>query len=384
MLVLQGGGALGAFECGVVKAMESESIFPDVVAGVSIGALNGAIIAGNPRCATEALESFWRDLTVASPPLPFEDMRRAAVASQILMFGVPNFFRPRWMWPLDGAFESWTSFYDVTPMRRLISQYVDFKALQSSPVRLLVGAVDVAAGRLEVFDSYVDELTPDHVLASGSLPPGFPWSVVDGRAYWDGGIVSNSPLDLVAERVGADGKQVYIVDLFSGTAPLPRNLMEVSARRDEIVYAERIHNDLRLRELSDAYRDMIGYILSGVDPDTRRRLEQHPRFIQLMADEATTYITRFQRPRTAGEPSSQDYDFSDDAIRRHQTEGYELVKRTLAEARLPRVPGLPVRSLARGASSAAQCRRSDPRDDEGHGGAERPADPGHRAAQALR
>jgi predicted acylesterase/phospholipase RssA len=208
VLVLQGGGALGAFEGGVVKALESENIFPDIVAGVSIGALNGAIIAANPRHATEALESFWRELTVAPPPLPFEDLRRAAVASQILMFGVPNFFRPRWMPPFDGAFESWTSFYDLSPMRRLITMYVDFKALKSSPVRLLVGAVDVAAGRLEVFDSYVDDLTPDHVLASGSLPPGFPWSVVDGKAYWDGGIVSNSPLDLVTDRIGRDGKQV--------------------------------------------------------------------------------------------------------------------------------------------------------------------------------
>jgi NADPH-dependent 2,4-dienoyl-CoA reductase/sulfur reductase-like enzyme/predicted acylesterase/phospholipase RssA len=336
VLVLQGGGALGAFEAGVVKALESENIFP-VVAGVSIGALNGAIIAANPRHATEALESFWRELTVASPPLPFEDLRRATVASQILMFGVPNFFKPRWMPPFDGAFEPWTSFYDVSPMRRLITKYVDFKTLKSSPVRLLVGAVDVAAGRLEVFDSYVDDLTPDHVLASGSLPPGLPWSVVDGKAYWDGGIVSNSPLDLVNDRIGRDGKQVYIVDLFSSNAPLPGNLMEVMARRDEIVYAERIHNDLRIRELSDAYREMVTLILSHVDPDTRRRLGQLPRFIQLMGDEAATHIIRFQRPRAPGEPSSRDYDFSRDAVTRHQAEGYDLVKRTLENARRPRL-----------------------------------------------
>jgi NTE family protein len=341
VLVLQGGGALGAFECGVVKALESENIFPDVVAGVSIGALNGAIIAANPRRATAALESFWRELTVASPPLPFADLRQAAVAGHILMFGVPNFFKPRWMPPFDGAFGAWTSFYDVSPMRRLITKYVDFKALKSSPVRLLVGAIDVVTGRLEVFDSYVDDLTPDHVLASGSLPPGFPWSMVDGKAYWDGGVVSNSPLDLVTDRIGQGGKQVYIVDLFSGNAPLPGNLMEVLARRDEIVYAERIYNDLRVRELSDAYREMVSYILQGVDPDTRRRVEQHPRFIQLMGDEAATYITRFQRPRTPGEPSSRDYDFSSDAIARHRAEGYSLVKRTLAGMRRLRSPDQP-------------------------------------------
>ncbi|HVZ06632.1 patatin-like phospholipase family protein [Rhodopila sp.] len=352
VLVLQGGGALGAFECGVVKALEAEGVFPDVVAGVSIGALNGAIVAANPRHATEALESFWHGLSVASPPLPFEDLRRAAVATQILMFGVPNFFKPRWLPPFSNPFEAWTSFYDVSPMKQLITQYVDFDALKQSPVRLFVGAVDVASGKLEVFDSYVDDLTPDHILASGSLPPGFPWSVVGGKAYWDGGIISNSPLELVADRIGPDGKQVYIVDLYSGEAPLPQNLMEVLARRDEIVYAERVQNDARVRELTDAYREMVTVILSDVDQETRRRVEQHPRYIQLMGDGAALRITRFQRPRSPGEASSRDYDFSYETIMRHRAEGFDLVKRTLKDARErgqllrpPRPPAIPAERL---------------------------------------
>jgi Patatin phospholipase len=113
------------------------------------------------------------------------------------------------------------------------------------------------------------------------------------------------------------------------------------ARRDEIVYAERVHNDLRIRELSDAYREMVTLILSQVDADTRRRLGQFPLFIQLMSDEAATHITRFQRPRAPGEPSSRDCDFSYDAITRHQVEGYDLVKRTLEHARRPRLPVQP-------------------------------------------
>jgi NTE family protein len=115
-------------------------------------------------------------------------------------------------------------------------------------------------------------------------------------------------------------------------------MAEVAARRDEIVYAERVHNDLRVRELSDGYREMISYILSGVDPTTRRRVEQHPRFIQLMGDEAASHITRLQRPRVSGEPSSRDYDFSYDAITRHQAEGHDLAKKTLAEVRRLREP----------------------------------------------
>ncbi|MDV3480072.1 FAD-dependent oxidoreductase [Sphingobium yanoikuyae] len=364
VLVLQGGGALGAFECGVVKALESEGIFPDVVAGVSIGALNGSIIASNPRRATEALESFWRDLTVISPPLPFEDMRRAVVAMQILSFGVPNFFKPRWLPPFSDPFEAWTSFYDVSPMKQLIARYVDFAALKTSPVRLLVSAVNVASGRLEVFDSYVDDLTPDHILASGSLPPGFPSTRIGDEAYWDGGIISNSPLEMVIDRVGPDGKQVYIVDLYSGEAPLPKNLMEVLARRDEIVYAERVHSDLRSRELTDAYREMVTAILSGVDPDTRRRVEQHPRYIQLMGDGAATRITRFQRPRNPGEPSSRDYDFSWESISRHQAEGFDVATASLRANReqslMLRPPGYPAASIEHPHSASGLNRQVRP------------------------
>ncbi len=329
VLVLQGGGALGAFECGVVKALEEEAIFPDIVAGISIGALNGAIIAGNPRNAAQALESFWSEIAVTSLPVLGEEAARALAAMQIVTFGVPNFFRPRWMSPAIFASPTWTSFYDVAPMKELIARYVDFAKLRSSPVRLLVGAVNVASAALEVFDSYVDDLTPDHILASGSLPPGFPWTEIDGRAYWDGGIVSNSPLDIVIDRCGPDGKRVFIVDLFAGQRPLPSNMMEVMARRDEIVYSERVRSDLRYRELSGAYRELVERILDLVDPAIQAKVRQRPLYIQLMGDGAATTITRFVRQGRDGEPSSRDYDFSDVAIRANQAQGYALVKETL-------------------------------------------------------
>ena len=335
VLILQGGGALGAFECGVVKALEEEQIFPDIVAGISIGALNGAIIAGNPHHATEALEAFWAELAVATPFGPFRDASRAAVSMEILMFGVPNFFRPRWLpsffTPVTSP-SNWISYYDTTPMKALISKYVDFPKLKASPVRLLVGAVNVMTAELEVFDSYVDDLTPDHVLASGSLPPGFPWTMIDGKAYWDGGIISNSPLDIVVDRCGPDGKRVFIVDLFAGQRPLPTNMMEVMARRDEIVYSERVRSDLRYRETVRAYRLLVERLLNFVDPAELAKIKQRPLFIELMGDGVATTITRFIRAGTAGEPSSRDYDFSDAAIRINQCDGYELAKKTLAGA----------------------------------------------------
>ncbi len=165
---------------------------------------------------------------------------------------------------------NWTSLYDTAPMRALIAKYVDFPKLKSSPVRLLVSAVNVETAELETFDSYIDELTPDHVVASGSLPPGFPWTTIGGKYYWDGGIISNSPLELVLERCGPTGKRVFVVDLFAKVKPLPRNLGEVMARRDEILYAERIRMDRHTHELTNDYRKLVDEIMGWLDDDTPR------------------------------------------------------------------------------------------------------------------
>src|SRR5262249_35815950 len=131
---------------------------------------------------------------------------------------------------------NWISFYDSSPLKATLSKYVAFDKLRDSPVRLLLTAVNVETGQLATFDSYVDEITPDHILASGSLPPGFPWKTVDGKHYWDGGLVSNSPLDQVVELGGLTGKNVYVVNLWLEKRALPHSIPEVLARRDEIVY----------------------------------------------------------------------------------------------------------------------------------------------------
>ena len=179
-LILQGGGALGAFEAGVAHALEDAGVQPDIVAGVSIGAFNGVIMAANPGHAASALADFWRRLSLDLPQgaVPLDDRLRRLLGSwQTLAFGVQAFFRPRWTGlPFTGAAPlAWTSLYDPTPVKELLARYVDFGALKSSPVRLLVSAVNVETARLEIFDSYVDELSADHILASGSLPPGFPF-----------------------------------------------------------------------------------------------------------------------------------------------------------------------------------------------------------------
>lgn len=332
VLILQGGGALGAFECGVVKALEERSIYPDVVAGVSIGAINAALVAGNPRHASAAMESFWNELSLDTPNMPNDDLRRTISSTCALFFGVPQFFRPRWLWSAPEAnnpLAAWTSYYDPTPVKDLLLKYVDFPKLKTSPVRLLVTAVNVETAELETFDSYRNEITPDHILASGSLPPGFPWTTVNGKHYWDGGIVSNSPLDQVIEHCGATGKRVYVVDLFPSHRPLPQNMTEVMTRRDEIVYSEKIRKDVRTRNLIRDFRQLAEEVVNAVDPLTAGQIRQRPHYIQLMGDLAPMKITRIVLMEETGSIQGKDYDFSRKTIEGRKRKGYETTIRAL-------------------------------------------------------
>lgn len=330
-LILQGGGALGSFECGVVRALEEHGVHADVVAGVSIGAFNGAIIASHPRHASEALAGFWNDLSLLTPDLPNDAARRQFASWQAAMAGVPRFFTPRWA---PGRLElaplpCWTSLYDPSPVKALLAQYVDFPALATSPVRLLVSAVNVETAALEVFDSYVDTLGPEHILASGSLPPAFPWTTIDGRHYWDGGIISNSPLELLLARSGAAGKRIIVVDLFPNRKPLPTSLMEVMGRRDEIVYAERIRRDSTEQAMLSDLRKLVSGVLAHVPPPEAARIRAWPSYVQLMGEDTTLDITRLTREPLDGEAASKDYDFSRTSILQHIEAGYAMASRML-------------------------------------------------------
>ncbi|CAG9224887.1 Ferredoxin reductase [Burkholderia gladioli] len=328
VLILQGGGALGAFESGAIAALEARGVRPNVVSAVSIGAFNGAIAASHPGHAAESLDAFWRELSISNPPgseyAPCAG--HTLLAWRIALFGVPNFLQPRW-WPAQfwttGFAPWWTSCYDTGPMRALLSRYVDFEALAASPTRLLLGAVDVESGHRRIFDSYVDRLTPDHLLASGSLPPAMPWTFVEGRAYWDGGIISNSPLDLVIERCGRIAGRVFVVDLFSGARPLPSNLFEVLLRRDEIVYADRVRNDLRFEENAGDFRELVERVTSRLPPATAAQVRQSPDYIRLMGERAPVQIVRIELGGAGliRAPFARDFDFSVDAIARLREQG---------------------------------------------------------------
>ena len=331
VLVLQGGGALGAFECGVAKALGERNIHPDLVAGVSIGAFNAAIIAANPGNATTALEAFWRELSLNTPYIPDEELRRSVSSLQSVMFGAPHFFRPRWFEPILSPAQlpiNWISFYDSSPLKATLSN-VAFDKLRDSPVRLLLTAVNVETGQLATFDSYVDEITPDHILASGSLPPGFPWTTVDGKHYWDGGLVSNSPLDQVVELGGLTGKNVYVVNLWLEKRALPHSIPEVLARRDEIVFAEKVRRNIRVWEHIDDYRQLVEEIMASVEPKAAEQIRRRPRYIETIGETCPLSITRIIREPVEGESVSRDYEFSRASIDQLIAQGYAIAVKTL-------------------------------------------------------
>jgi len=245
-LVLQGGGALGSYQAGVYEALASSEYLPDWVAGISIGAINAAIIAGNaPESRVARLRSFWEEITAPTAAWPsglsghLADWQQKAGVLSALMFGQPGFFAPRamqdWVSP-----EKPTSYYDTNALKGTLERLVDFERINNAKeMRFSVGAVNVRTGRFAYFDSEEITIRPEHVMASGALPPGFPAVEIDGEHYWDGGLVSNTPLQYVLDYYPRRSRLSFQVDVFQGYGQLPKNLEEVSEREKDIRYSSR-------------------------------------------------------------------------------------------------------------------------------------------------
>lgn len=261
IVVLQGGGALGAYQAGVCAGLEKAGMDVDWVAGVSIGALNAALIAGNPPGRrVERLREFWDRVSAHLPfTLPpaltlMRPMANRANAASVVAFGVPGFFAPRIVPPMlapEGSMEA-LSYYDTQPLKATLEELVDFDFINSKHVRLSLGAVNVSTGNSQYFDNTKMRLRPEHVMASGALPPGFPPVDIDGTFYWDGGIVSNSPLSYVADEAYEVDALVFQIDLFSGAGEVPGNIDQVNERVKDIQYSSKaIFNAARLKELEE-------------------------------------------------------------------------------------------------------------------------------------
>ena len=275
VLVLQGGGALGAYQAGAYAELCEAGMQPDWVAGVSIGAINAALIAGNPaELRVPRVREFWERVSRFSPPaLPtgFESMRplmNQMSAASAIAFGVPGFFSPRPIPPFfapDGSLGA-LSFYDTTPLRATLEELIDFDLINRKHVRLSLGAVNLRNGNSVYFDNSKMSIGAEHVMASGALPPGFPPVEIDGELYWDGGIVSNSPLTYVTDEDPRMSALIFQVDVFSALGQLPENLAQALERAKDVQYASKTRfNTDRIKQL-EVMRETLRRVLDKLPP----------------------------------------------------------------------------------------------------------------------
>ena len=344
-LVLQGGGALGAYQAGVFEALHEADIDPDWVSGVSIGAINAAIIAGNPpKQRLERLREFWNRITsrkiwAYTPDGDlFRQMRNSVSSMTTAALGQPGFFSPRPVNPwfsLPGSATA-TSYYDTSPLRQTLLELVDFDLLNDPTRRFSVGAVNMLTGNFVYFDSATTRIEPEHVMASGALPPGFPAVRIGTDYYWDGGLVSNTPLQHLLAQDDGYSSLVFQIDLFSARGPLPRTLQDVMARQKDILYSSRTRNTTDtykqlLRWKTLAYQALVRIPDSELTDDDRKMKEK-------LADlpEATILQLIYQQKTYEGD--SKDHEFSGTSMREHWMSGCEDTKRTLARKDWMRMP----------------------------------------------
>jgi len=264
VLILQGGGSLGAYECGVFKTLANNGIRFDVVAGTSIGAVNAAIITCTKNDdPVNDLENFWLTLAERVTPSFLSDNVRAVWASAYsAIWGNPNAFVPRWMMPGPDYFlpQTWQYLYDITLLKKSLSEYVDFTKLRdSNRPRLIVTSTDIQKGEHVTFDSKHVKIDADHVLASAGYPfYGISWTQLDGRYLWDGSLLSNTPLREVIDASPACDKKVYIVSLFPRVhEKLPENMSEVWHRARDIMYTDKTEHNVRMSKAFSRYLELL-------------------------------------------------------------------------------------------------------------------------------
>jgi len=336
VLVLQGGGALGAYQAGVFEALHATEFCPDWVAGISIGAINAALIAGNPpERRVERLREFW-DLASSSLLTPqhfvSETLRPWVTelsAGCVAAFGVPGFFAPRFppaMLQPPGTAGA-ISFYDTTPLRSTLESLVDFDRINDGGVRLSLGATHVTTGNFCYFDSLHQRIGPEHVMASGALPPGFPPVEIEGELYWDGGLVSNTPLQYVIDQEKRQDLLVFQVDLFRARGAAPRTLMDVAEREKDIRFSSRTRLNTDLALTVHRAKALVKELIADATPERRA----DPRVLELeclVQENAVTVVHLIFRAEHYNS-SSKDYEFSRAAMLEHWGAGVADVQRSL-------------------------------------------------------
>ncbi len=333
-LVLQGGGALGAYQAGVHAGLEQGGYQPDWVAGISIGAINAAIIAGNAPAERGArLREFW-DLVSGNsalwPQLPVhaaQQTARQAAALSAIAFGLPGFFRP-------SAMQSWlqgtraTSYYDTSALRGTLERLVDFDRINARETRLSVGAVNVRTGNFRYFDNHRDRIVPEHVMASGALPPGFPAIEIEGELYWDGGLVSNTPLQYVLDSVPRHDTLAFEVDLFPARGEAPTDLETVEERRKDIVYSSRTRLSVDTFRTAQNMRRNIASLLDRLPADLRTGADVE--FLRHVGCPTSMDVVHLIYRAADGHGASKDFEFSRASTDERWQQGLHDAQRALA------------------------------------------------------
>ena len=339
VLVLQGGGALGAYQAGAYEALDEFGLHPDWIAGISIGAVNAAIIAGNPpQSRVSRLRAFWErtsswlQCNPAVEGTQYREFFNYVSAATVSAIGVPGFFEPR-IPPanvMPPGSPAALSIYDSSPLRGTLEELVDFAHIKDGEVRLSVGAVNIRTGNFIYFDSHDDtEIIPEHIMASGALPPGLPPITIDGEPYWDGGLVSNTPLQYVLDYTDdCSDKCIFQIDLFSARGVMPQNLLEVAQREKEIRYSSRTRLNTDAFRSAHSVRRAVRRLLDSM-PEPEHKDGDWQLLQNFARDAAAVTIVHLIYRRAAYDTHAQDYEYSRFSVEEHWQAGRNDMRRTL-------------------------------------------------------
>jgi NTE family protein len=355
-LVLQGGGALGSYQAGVYEGLAEVGVHPTWVAGISIGALNTAIIAGNPpEKRKEALEGFWD--TICQPAdmigmfgawsalmMGMTDYARKFssmwAAGRALTEGQKGFFRPRFPLPATGFGKkkpNEVSFYDTAALRETLLKFADFDRINDGDMRVSVGAVNVRTGNLVYFDNTRMRLRPEHFMASGALPPGFPAVEIDGEYYWDGGLVSNTPLTEVIRDSQHKDTLVFQVDLWSASGVLPGDFLDVSERAKDIQFSSRTRAVTDMLASTQKHAQIIKELLEHIPEKSRKNIPLLAE-AEEAADGSAVNVVHLVYANKSFEGHYKDYEFSIDTMSEHWDSGLEDIRRSFGHPEWFKIP----------------------------------------------
>jgi NTE family protein len=337
VLVLQGGGALGAYQLGVYEALHEAGVEPDWVIGTSIGAINGALIAGNaPQDRWERLCEFWH--RVERPERGdlwrlLTGISNAAGNLATVTDGVSTFFAPNpaaWFGPHANVGVENAAYYTTAPLRETLSELVDFDLLDRASTRLTVGAVNARTGEMRYFDSRDERVGLEHVLASGALPPAFPAVRIGGDPYWDGGIYSNTPIEAVFDDKPRRDSIIFTVNVWNPEGPEPESIWQVLGRQKDIQYASRARSHIARQQQIHHLR----HIIRELDKHLPASVRELSKVKELTAWGCGTvmHVARLVAPRLPGEDHTKDIDFSAAGIGARRRAGCDDVRRMLAAA----------------------------------------------------